>query len=142
MQDMKERRQAPAAAVFEEARVESFGDGILELAFPKDLAIYAKLASDDRHTEALQDAMERNLGVKPRLECRVGDSEPGAGNIPSPPGDEAPADGPEQSMPGREAVEDEDAPSPEPEIEKIEKAEPVGEPSPEVDEVYEGFGRG
>ena len=73
IQDMKDRRQAPAAAVFEEARVESSGDGLLVLAFPKDLAIYAKLASDNRHTEALQEALERNFGIRPRLESRVGE---------------------------------------------------------------------
>ena len=77
MQDMKERRQAPAAAVFEEARVEGFGDGLLELAFPKELAIYAKLASDTRHVEALQESLQRNFGVKPRLESRVSDGSTG-----------------------------------------------------------------
>ncbi|CAN5585007.1 hypothetical protein BH24ACT22_BH24ACT22_15790 [soil metagenome] len=120
IQDMKDRRQATAAAVFEEARVESFSDGLLELAFPKDLAIYAKLASDARHTEALQDALERTLGVKPRLECRVGDGESGAGEAPSPPRDEAPQEDIEEA-----------APPPEPEI----KNESLSvEPTPEASE--------
>ena len=99
MQDMKDRRQAPAAAVFEEARVESFGDGVLELGFPEDLAIYAKLAGDDRHTGALQEALERNFGIRPRLESRVNEGEAGAeaGETGATPGDEAPREVPDGS---------------------------------------------
>ncbi|MGB3632609.1 MAG: DNA polymerase III subunit gamma/tau [Rubrobacteraceae bacterium] len=134
MQDMKDRRQAPAAAVFEEARVESFSDGLLELVFPKDLAIYAKLASDARHTGAIQEALGRSFGVKPRLECRVGDGEAGAAERPVLLEDEAPHDEPEQSMPGREAVVLEDTPAPEPEMKN---SEPAVEPSQEVHEVPE-----
>ncbi len=72
MQGMKDQHQAPAAAVYEEARVEGFDGKLLRLAFPEDLAIYAKLASDERHANALQAALERRFGVRPRLECRVG----------------------------------------------------------------------
>lgn len=72
MQGMKDQRQAPAAAVYEEALVEGFDGKILQLAFPEDLAIYVKLAADDRHVNALQFALERRFGIKPRLECKVG----------------------------------------------------------------------
>ncbi len=74
MQGMKSQRQAPAAAVYEEALVEGFDGKVLQLAFPEDLAIYAKLAADDRHVNALQTALESRFGIKPRLECRVGGS--------------------------------------------------------------------
>ncbi len=73
MQIMKNERQVPAAAVYEEALVEQFDGKILQLAFPEDLAIYAKLASDERHVNALQSALDSKFGVKPRLECRVGE---------------------------------------------------------------------
>ncbi len=76
VQDMKDRRHAPAAAVYEEARVEGFEDNVLELAFPRELAIYAKLAGDARHVEALHGTLEKQFGVRPRLECRVGDGQP------------------------------------------------------------------
>lgn len=72
LQTMKDQRQVPAAAVYEEAQVESFDGKVLRLAFPEDLAIYAKLAADDRHVSALQAALESKFGVKPRLECKVG----------------------------------------------------------------------
>ncbi len=137
MQDMKDRRQAPAAAVFEEAQVESFGDGFLELVFPKDLAIYAKLASDARHTEALQEALERNLGVKPRLESRVGDGEAGVKETPPPPKAEENQAEPEQSMQSREAVVQKDIPMPEPETKKV---KPAAEPTPEAYEPPEDGG--
>ena len=71
VQTMKDQRQVPAAAVYEEAQVESFDGEVLQLAFPEDLAIYTKLAADDRHVSALQTALESKFGVKPRLECRI-----------------------------------------------------------------------
>jgi DNA polymerase-3 subunit gamma/tau len=80
MQDLRDRRQAPAAAVYEEARVEGFDGEVLELAFPEELAIYARLARDDRHADPLRESLGRRLGVNPRIECRVAD---GAGSTPA-----------------------------------------------------------
>src|SRR3712207_5042092 len=73
MQDLRDRHQAPAAAVYEEARVEGFDGSVLELAFPDELAIYVKLARDDRHADPLREAIARRFGVSPRIECRVAD---------------------------------------------------------------------
>ena len=134
MQDMKDRRLAPAAAVFEEARVESLSDGLLELVFPKDLAIYVKLASDTRHTEALQEALQRNFGIKPRLESRAGDGETDAEERVATPRDEAPPDEPERSVQSREAVVQEENLTPEPEMKN---AGPVVESSPGTREPIE-----
>jgi len=79
MQDLRDRRQAPAAAVYEEARVEGFDGEVLELAYPEELAIYARLARDDRHADPLRESLGRRFGVNPRIECRVAD---GAGSTP------------------------------------------------------------
>jgi DNA polymerase-3 subunit gamma/tau len=73
MQDLRDRHQAPAAAVYEEARVEGFDGAVLELAFPEELAIYVKLARDARHADPLREAIARRFGVSPRIECRVVD---------------------------------------------------------------------
>ena len=73
MQDLRERRQAPAAAVYEEARVEGFDGTVLELAFPDELSIYVKLAQDARHADPLREAIAHRFGVNPRIECRVAD---------------------------------------------------------------------
>jgi DNA polymerase-3 subunit gamma/tau len=73
MQDLRERRQAPAAAVYEEARVEGFDGAVLELAFPDELAIYVRLAQDARHADPLREAIAHRFGVNPRIECRVAD---------------------------------------------------------------------
>jgi DNA polymerase-3 subunit gamma/tau len=73
MQDLRDRRQAPAAAVYEEARVEGFDGSVLELAFPDELSIYVRLARDARHVDPLREAIARRFGVTPRIECRVAD---------------------------------------------------------------------
>ena len=62
MQDLRDRRQAPAAAVYEEARVEGFDGSVLELAFPDELSIYVKLAQDSRHADPLREAIARRFG--------------------------------------------------------------------------------
>ena len=76
MQDLRDQHQAPAAAVYEEARVEGFDGAVLELAFPDELSIYVKLAQDARHSDPLREAIARRLGVNPRIECRVADGAP------------------------------------------------------------------
>jgi DNA polymerase-3 subunit gamma/tau len=73
MQDLRDRRQAPAAAVYEEARVEGFDGTVLEIAFPDELSIYARLAQDARHADPLREAIAHRFGVSPRIECRVAD---------------------------------------------------------------------
>jgi DNA polymerase-3 subunit gamma/tau len=73
MQDLRDQRQAPAAAVYEEARVERFDGALLELSFPDELSIYVKLARDARHADPLREAIARHFGVSPRIECRVAD---------------------------------------------------------------------
>src|SRR5215213_3373112 len=73
MQELRDRRQAPAAAVYEEARVEAFDGTLLELSYPDELAIYVKLARDARHVDPLREAIARHFGVSPRIESRVSD---------------------------------------------------------------------
>ncbi len=72
LRDLRGRRQAPAAAVYEEARIEGFDGRTLLLSFPEELGIYAKLARDARHADPLLDAIEDRFGVRPRLEARAG----------------------------------------------------------------------
>jgi DNA polymerase III subunit gamma/tau len=86
MQDLRDRRQAPAAAVYEEARVEGFDGSVLELAFPDELSIYVKLAQDARHADPLREAIARRFGVNPRIECRIADG----GSSDTPPPEEKP----------------------------------------------------
>lgn len=72
---MRESRNMPAAAVFGEAMVTHVSENTLALTFPKDLAIYAKLATDIRHLEVLKDALDSTHGWRPDvIECRVEDS--------------------------------------------------------------------
>ena len=82
MQDLRDRHQAPAAAVYEEARVEGFDGSVLELAFPDELSIYIKLAQDARHADPLRETIARRLGVTPRIECRIADG--ASSDAPSP----------------------------------------------------------
>jgi DNA polymerase-3 subunit gamma/tau len=85
MQDLRDGRQAPAAAVYEEARVEGFDGSVLEISFPDELSIYVKLAREARHADPLREAIARRFGVNPRIECRVSD---GASDDASRPGKE------------------------------------------------------
>ena len=96
MQDLRDRHQAPAAAVYEEARVEGFNGAVLELAYPHELSIYVRLAQDARHADPLREAMARRFGVTPRIECRIVD---GASDAPdtSPPEEEPVRQAPESS---------------------------------------------
>jgi DNA polymerase-3 subunit gamma/tau len=108
IQDLRERRQVPAAAVFEEARVEGFDGEVLELAFPGELAIYATLARDERHLKALYGVLEERFGVRPRLECRV------SGGDGAPVREAPPAEAPVREAPHREREESRSAaPAPE-----------------------------
>lgn len=135
IKDMKDQRQAPAAAVFEEARVESFSDGVLELAFPKELEIYVKLAGDARHTEALQEALERNFDVRPQLETRVVEGNAGNDEGASEP-PEAAAVAAEPQTPDESVSDGQEAPSTEPQSDESGdgSASPGNTRSPEAPE--------
>ncbi|MDQ3921770.1 MAG: DNA polymerase III subunit gamma/tau [Actinomycetota bacterium] len=66
-----EARRPAIAAVYSEAVVEGFDDGVLRLAFPEELAIYVRLAGEPKRMNPLQEILEERLGVRPRLEFRV-----------------------------------------------------------------------
>jgi len=66
-----EIRRPAIAAVYSEAVVEGFDDGVLRLAFPEELAIYVKLAAEPKRVKHLQEILEERLGIRPRLEFRV-----------------------------------------------------------------------
>lgn len=70
MQELRRRRKALTAAVYHEARVEGFVDGVLELSFPE--AFYVDQARKPEHSEPLRELLEEHLGTKPRLEFRFG----------------------------------------------------------------------
>lgn len=111
MQDMRSQRQVPTAAVYEAARVEGFDGKLLQLTFSEDQATYAKLAAEEQRVNALQAALERRFGVRPRLECRVG----GTSTV-SEDGSSAPVEGEPPRRPAQRepAVESGMAPAPEP----------------------------
>jgi DNA polymerase-3 subunit gamma/tau len=69
-----EIRRPAIAAVYSEAVVEGFDDGVLRLAFPEELAIYVKLAGEPKRMKHLQEILEERLGARPRLEFRVADT--------------------------------------------------------------------
>jgi DNA polymerase-3 subunit gamma/tau len=98
MQDLRDRRQAPAAAVYQEAKVEGFDGAVLKLAYPHELSIYVRLAQDARHADPLREAIARRYGVSPRIECRVAD---GASNDPdiSPLEEEVPRQAADHAVP-------------------------------------------
>ncbi len=62
--ELKRRKQALAAAVFGEARVEGFDGAVLTLTYPEDQDFYVGMAKDRKHADALGDV------VRPRLEIR------------------------------------------------------------------------
>jgi DNA polymerase-3 subunit gamma/tau len=66
-----EARRPATAAVYSEAVVEGFDDGVLRLAFPEELAIYVRLAGEPKRMSPLQEILEERLGARPRLEFRV-----------------------------------------------------------------------
>ena len=117
MRELKASRPA-IAAVYEEAKMQGFGDGVLRLVFPKGLAIYAKLAGDSKRIASLQEVLEERLGSRPRLEFGVV-GEQGtvttvpAANAPAPPARER---RPEPTRTSRRAPEppQDAAPMPEP----------------------------
>jgi DNA polymerase III subunit gamma/tau len=70
MGELKRRRQALTAAVYGEARVESFDGSVLRLVYPEEQSFHVGMAKDSGHLQKLSAVLEERLGSKPRLEIR------------------------------------------------------------------------
>jgi DNA polymerase-3 subunit gamma/tau len=80
MDELKHRRQALTAAVYGEARVESFNGKVLRLVYPEEQSFHVGMARDRGHLDKLGSVLEEHLGSRPHLEIRAADGEtPGAG---------------------------------------------------------------
>ena len=116
VRELKARKPA-IAAVYEEARMQGFGDGVLRLVFPEGLAIYAKLAGDSKRADSLQEILEEHLGSRPRLEFGV-DGERGTTTVsvgpPAPAVRGRPTEPVETSRRASEPPPEPEAPMPEP----------------------------
>jgi DNA polymerase III subunit gamma/tau len=75
MGELKRRRQALTAAVYGEARVESFDGNVLLLVFPEEQSFHVGMAKDAGHLEKLGEVLGERLGSKPRLEVRAAGNE-------------------------------------------------------------------
>jgi DNA polymerase-3 subunit gamma/tau len=71
MGELKRRRQALTAAVYGEARVESFDGSVLRLVYPEEQSFHVGMAKDSGHIEKLAAILEEWLGSKPRLEIKA-----------------------------------------------------------------------
>src|SRR5215217_2141547 len=71
MGELKRRRQALTAAVYGEARVESFDGSVLRLVYPDEQSFHVGMAKDSGHLQKLGAVLEERLGSKPRLEIRA-----------------------------------------------------------------------
>src|SRR5215217_3846909 len=85
MGELKRRRQALTAAVYGEARVESFDGKVLHLVFPEEQSFHVGMAKDSGHLEKLGEVLEERLGSKPRLEVRAVGGEPEGTTAKQPP---------------------------------------------------------
>lgn len=94
VRELKAKRKALAAAVYENARVERFDGEVLELSFPEHF--FVGEATKEKNLEPLLEAMEGRFGKRPRLEARVGgkrgddEAPPPAGEPPEEPESPAP----------------------------------------------------
>jgi DNA polymerase-3 subunit gamma/tau len=118
MQDLKERKQASAEAVFRMARPAGFYDNVLELEFPAEHEYFLDIAGYPKHVSELQKVLEERLGIRPRLEFRAvgsdGAAREGADNMGVSPArslspQEVPKTAPEAEPPFDEGTEDTDA---------------------------------
>lgn len=75
MGELKSRRQALTAAVYGEARVESFDGKVLRLVYPEEQNFHVGMAREQGHVEKLGSVLEERLGSRPRLEIRAADTE-------------------------------------------------------------------
>ena len=78
MGELKRRRQALTAAVYGEARVESFDGKILRLVYPEEQSFHVGMAREQGHIEKLGAVLEEHLGSRPHLEIRAADTDPQA----------------------------------------------------------------
>ena len=87
MGELKRRRQALTAAVYGEARVESFDGEVLQLVYPEEHSFHVGMAKDSGHLEKLAGVLEERLGSRPRLEIKAagGASATTAAKEPPPP---------------------------------------------------------
>src|ERR671913_420329 len=81
MGELKRRRQALTAAVYGEARVESFDGSVLRLIYPEEQSFHVGMAKDSGHLEKLGGVLEERLGSKPRLEIRAAGGEVSATTV-------------------------------------------------------------
>ena len=75
MGELKRRRQALTAAVYGEARVESFDGNVLRLVYPEEQSFHVGMAKDSGHLKKLGAVLEERLGSNPRLEIRAAGGE-------------------------------------------------------------------
>ena len=87
MGELKRRRQALTAAVYGEARVESFDGEVLQLVYPEEHSFHVGMARDAGHLDKLCEVLEERLGSRPRLEIKAagGASATTAAKEPPPP---------------------------------------------------------
>src|SRR5215207_9151901 len=71
MGELKRRRQALTAAVYGEARVESFDGEVLRLVYPEEQGFHVGMAKDSGHLQKLGEVLEERLGSTPRLEIKA-----------------------------------------------------------------------
>jgi DNA polymerase III subunit gamma/tau len=71
MGELKRRRQALTAAVYGEARVESFDGSVLRLVYPEEQSFHVGMAKDQGHLQKLGEVLEERLGSTPRLEIKA-----------------------------------------------------------------------
>jgi DNA polymerase-3 subunit gamma/tau len=75
MGELKRRKQALTAAVYGEARVESFDGSVLLLVYPEEQSFHVGMAKDSGHLQKLGAVLEERLGSKPRLEIKAAGGE-------------------------------------------------------------------
>ncbi len=68
MGELKRRKQALTAAVYGEARVESFDGSVLRLVYPEEQSFHVGMAKDSGHLQKLGEVLEERLGSTPHLE--------------------------------------------------------------------------
>ncbi|MGI8649372.1 MAG: DNA polymerase III subunit gamma/tau [Rubrobacter sp.] len=130
MQELKRRKQALTAAVYGEARVESFDGGALVLSFADEGGFYVGMAKEKRHSENLLKVLSERFGVTPRIEAKSGGKLAGKAETPTPKSSEEPP-----SMPPIREVQEVGEESPLP-------ASPDDEPPLQENPPSGGYGSG
>jgi DNA polymerase III subunit gamma/tau len=102
MGELKRRRQALTAAVYGEARVESFDGSVLRLIYPEEQSFHVGMAKDPGHLQKLGEVLEERLGSAPRLEINAaGGPSATTATEEQPPPIEQPTPASEESLPKR-----------------------------------------